>query len=683
MALLNVVSNEQLDAEEANRVAIEEEAVEFDTPVLEGIAGHITKCWEAARTAKQTLARDRILDAQRSRRGEYSLEKLAAIRKVSGGSEEFGRVVSNKCRIAEAWLRDVYLGQVEPAWVLNHTPVPSLTPADKKEVEDTLQKELLEAVATFGEAPAPQMTQSRKNELLDGVRMRTKEQARLAVERMADKMADQMQQANFNKEWSEFLNDHVTYPAAHIKGPIYRKQLALKWEEVDGKTTPVASEDIVPTFERVDPLRAYPAPGATCPQDGYWIEHISMNHGELYDLIGVEGFNEVEIRLVLEEAKHGGIINWLGLTDAAQADSDRGDLPYLSPDLEIDALEYYGPVEGSQLIEWGMSKKDIDDADKSYEVTAWLIGAHVIKVQLNPDPLGVRPVYKACWEEIPGEYWGQGLPDGLRDVEGITNAAIRALVNNMGIASGPQVTVNVDRLPPGEDIETMHPWKHWQVSDSQYGSNSPAIDFFQPEMNSAELISVLDKFYQYADDWSLIPRYMGGSDSISGGIGRTASGMSMLFNAANKGLKGVVSNVDNNILTPMLTALYSYNMMFEEDESIKGDAQVEARGAVALMQIETLQLRRNEFLQATANEIDSQIVGVEGRSEILREVAKGLEMDVNRIIPPRNTVQAGQQGQPPQQGAEGQTPISEPNQEQLFTGAAVTNNFGNNDMRST
>ena len=135
MAILNVVTNAQLDAEEAEALAVEEEASEYSEPVLEGIAGHITKAWEAARTAKQTLAKDRILDAQRSRRGEYSVDKLNAIRQASGGSEEFGRIVSNKCRIAEAWLRDVYLGQVEPAWVLNHTPVPDLTPAEQNEVE--------------------------------------------------------------------------------------------------------------------------------------------------------------------------------------------------------------------------------------------------------------------------------------------------------------------------------------------------------------------------------------------------------------------------------------------------------------------------------------------------------------------------------------------------------------------
>ncbi len=66
----------------------------------------------------------------------------------------------------------------------------------------------------------------------------------------------------------------------------------------------------------------------------------------------------------------------------------------------------------------------------------------------------------------------------------------------MAMASGPQVTVNVDRLPPGEELTAMYPWKMWQINDSQYGSSAPAIDFFQPNSNVHEIITVLDKFYQ-------------------------------------------------------------------------------------------------------------------------------------------------------------------------------------------
>jgi len=244
----------------------------------------------------------------------------------------------------------------------------------------------------------------------------------------------------------------------------------------------------------------------------------------------------------------------------------------------------------------------------------------------------------------------------------------------MSMASGPQAVVNVDRLPPGEEIEGMQPWKIWQVHDSQYGGSGAPINFFQPNTNSAELLNVLERFYTFADDWSLIPRYMQGSGGgLSGGIGRTASGLSMLFNAANKGLKGVVSTVDTNVLSPLIEAMYAFNMMYNDDESIKGDAQVEARGAISLMQLETLQLRRNEFLQATANPMDSQIVGPEGRAEILREVAKGLEMDVNRLVPRR-----GQVPQLPPQ--EGQQQPQVGGGQNLENGAAVTDNFSPNGM---
>ncbi len=48
-------------------------------------------------------------------------------------------------------------------------------------------------------------------------------------------------------------------------------------------------------------------------------------------------------------------------------------------------------------------------------------------------------------------------------------------------------------------------------------------------------------------------------------------------------------------------------------------------------------MRRNEFLMATANPIDSQITGVEGRAYLLREAARGLQMDTNKIVPDQNT----------------------------------------------
>ena len=61
----------------------------------------------------------------------------------------------------------------------------------------------------------------------------------------------------------------------------------------------------------------------------------------------------------------------------------------------------------------------------------------------------------------------------------VANATLRALVNNLSIASGPQVVVNDDRLGDGEDGEQMYPWKRWHVKSDPFGNNTEkAIEFF-------------------------------------------------------------------------------------------------------------------------------------------------------------------------------------------------------------
>jgi hypothetical protein len=265
----------------------------------------------------------------------------------------------------------------------------------------------------------------------------------------------------------------------------------------------------------------------------------------------------------------------------------------------------------------------------------------------------------------------------LADVGDVVHSAGRALVNNMAMASGPQVGVNVDRLPADEDVTNLVPWRVWQHGESQFNASTPAITFFQPEMKAAELLGVIEKFYGLADDFSLVPRYLSGSGPVAG-AGRTASGLSMLMDSAYKGLKSVVTNIDIYVIERLLRALYNHNMQFDPDETLKGDAQVVARGAVSLMQMESLQLRRNEFLQATNNPTDQQIIGAVGRAEVLREVAKGLEMDTTRIIPSREQLARTAALPPP--GPPGAEQAPAPNQEQLANGAAVTDNFSPNAM---
>lgn len=219
----------------------------------------------------------------------------------------------------------------------------------------------------------------------------------------------------------------------------------------------------------------------------------------------------------------------------------------------------------------------------------------------------------------------------MKDVQVMCNASARALANNMGVASGPQVEVNVDRLPPGASITSMFPWKVWQTTNDRSGSGQPAIRFFQPSMNAAELLNVYQHFARVADEVTGVPNYVYGSTNVSG-AGRTASGLSMLMENAAKGIKHAIMSLDA-ANSEVIHRIYTHLMLHDQDPAIKGDMQVVAAGAIGAMIREQQEIARREFMAATMNPVDSQIIGPEGRAYMLREAAKGIFPDVDKIVP--------------------------------------------------
>jgi len=221
------------------------------------------------------------------------------------------------------------------------------------------------------------------------------------------------------------------------------------------------------------------------------------------------------------------------------------------------------------------------------------------------------------------------------------NAAARALANNMGISSGPQVGVNVSRLPSGEDITQMYPWKIWQFKQSEYGDASPPMSFFQPNSNAQELMAVFKQFMELADEVSGIPRYMTGQHVP--GAGRTSSGLSMLMSNAGKSIKQVIGNVDYDVITPMLERQYQRNLRYSDDPDLIGDVQILARGAMSLVVKEAEAVRKNEFLRLVLESpVAQQIVGPAGTAELMRDLASNLNTNVDRLVPSREEIQKQQ-----------------------------------------
>ena len=606
-----------------------------NAPVVQGLVGHLRQCWSEARLAKEQTIEQRMLQSIRQRRGEYDPDKMAQIQQ-QGGAQIYMMLTSNKCRSAGSWLRDVLLttSKNQP-WSIAPSKQPDIDP---KTLQDIMSKatDQIQQMTAQGQPPDDKDVRQLLLNMKDEAMAQIKDSARHSADKMQDKMQDQLIEGGFLNAFSDFIDDITTFPSAILKGPVVRNKPKLQWiQDQNGDYSPDVKDELVLEWERVDPFMAYPAPDASSIKDGYFIERHRLQRSDITAMIGVDGYSESAIRMVLDEHGRNGLHDWV-MVDMSKASVEGKSTTAAStnPSNLIDALQFWGAVQGKMLLEWGMDESQVPDPLKEYDIEVWLIGNWIIKAAINSDPLGRKPYYKASYEEIPGVFWGNSVSDLCRDTQDICNATARALVNNMSIASGPQVVYNVDRLPAGENITQMFPWKTWQVTSDPMNGTAPPMQFFQPQSMSSELMAVFDKFSVLADEYTGIPRYMTG-DAPSGGAGRTASGMSMLMSNAGKSIKQVIANIDIHVTVMAIERLYFYNMKYGTDPDLKGDINIVASGAEALMAQEQSAQRRNEFLQmATSNQVIQNVVGMEGIAAVLREVAKGLGMNTDDIVPP-------------------------------------------------
>ena len=606
---------------------------------LTALAAYVQKAIDAAVTAKQSSGiHDELVKCLNQKKGKYDDNVLAEIQKANG-STVFMRLTAMKCRAAEAWIKDIILPAGERPWSLAPSEVPELPDNIEREIERTVTLETATVMRAQGiDAVTPEQIAQRLQEIKENVRKERVEQAEKTIELLSHRIEDELVPGGYYDALEEFIIDFVTFPAAFIKGPIIKRKKTLVWQEgVDGAWEPVVAEKLFRCYERVSPFDMYPSPGARSLQDGYLCERIRLRRLQLVEMMGSPGWSQLAIRGVLYDYQTGYFRddNMLLVGDYERSVAEGRPQEFNDPDPPLTGWIFNGPIRGRLLLDWGLSPKEVPDPLLDYEAVVVLFGRWVVMARLNPHPLGRRLYYSASFSPTNDSVWGEGVPQLMRDTQRVCNAAARALVNNMGIASGPQVEAQMDRLLKGQDVTRLWPWKVWQTKESRMPHGKPALNFYQPNLLADALLAVYEFFFKQASEQSGIPAYMYGNERV-GGAGRTASGLSMLLNSATKTLKNVVGYIDRNIIKPTIKEHWTQIMLYDNDIEKWGDIEVVARASEYLVVQEQLQLRRTEFLQQTLNDVDLSIMGKEGRAEVLRETVKSLKMPTKKIIPTRD-----------------------------------------------
>ena len=140
-------------------------------------------------------------------------------------------------------------------------------------------------------------------------------------------------------------------------------------------------------------------------------------------------------------------------------------------------------------------------------------------------------------------------------------------------------------------------------------------------------MQLFDKARVLADESTGFPSFAHGQTGVSG-VGRTASGISMLMSAANGSIRTVIKNIDDYLIAPLGKALFSFNMQFDYDPEIKGDLEVKAQGTESLMANEVRSQRLMQFLGVVSNPVLAPFAKMD---YIVREIAKSMDLDPDKL----------------------------------------------------
>ena len=436
--------------------------------------------------------------------------------------------------------------------------------------------------------------------------------AMIAAKKMQKKIQDQLEESSAGKHLRSTAFEMALFGTGVMKGPFAVDKEYPNWND-DGEYDPIFKT--VPQVSHVSVWNFYPDPDASNMDEAqYVIERHKMSRSQLRALKKRPYFRASVIDEAIAYGENYVKKYW------------EDDLADYAPDHGIDrfeVLEYWGMVDVEMLMEYGVDiPKELEDVDE-LQANVWVCNNKLLRMVLNPFKPARIPYMAAPYELNPYSFFGVGIAENMDDTQTLMNGFMRMAVDNAVLSGNLLIEVDETNLVPGQDL-SVYPGK---VFRRQGGAPGQAIFGTKFPNVAQENLQLFDKARVLADESTGFPSFAHGQTGVSG-VGRTASGISMLMGAANGTIKTVIKNVDDYLLRPLGEGLFRFNMQFDFDPEIKGDLEVKARGTESLMANEVRSQRLMQFLQVASNPALAPFAKFQ---YIIREIAKSLDLDPDKV----------------------------------------------------
>lgn len=615
---------------------------------LTKLGPYVMAGWTLAKThRRESGIEERLLQCLRDISGVYSADETA---KITALNQPLVFIPNPdlKRRTCNAILRSVFFESYDPFYRLSPSPVPEISNDDAAKIADEVISEytavrisefvdqgypiqMAEEMA-YRTPPDPdalaEYVESKRSEF-DNKRT---EEAKIKVERMSSKIKDQRLDGGYDEAFMQVVDYCSSFGTGVLKGPVRRIRNRVHFD--GGKCVLKPTE--VLEWEATHPLNSYPEKGSRDIQKGGYYERVEYTARELSDMakLGTEnGYFPDAIRRVLNLYPNGGCV-LIEPTDSERSRLENNGTIVITTTSILQGIEAFLDVKGSMLRSLGILAKDdgtaIDD-DEYYDANCIVIAGEVVFCTLTDEMFG-RPLYKGVFYKVPNSWWGYSPIDKMRDPVRAYNNAYRAKCVNTSCCSGPMFFYNAAKLLPGQKVE-VRPYAAVGWSDP-IGNSQPPVRAFQPASNIDEITRDLDSIEKLIDHVTGIPS-TSHMDDTAASAGRTYNGMLLLIQAQKQGANDVVLSLFNDVSRKALTYLYRYNMLYDPDEGIKGDCEVEAGGLLAILTREQNRAALESFLNMViASPVIQQKIGDPGMMELLRVYIQTLDgINPDKIIP--------------------------------------------------
>jgi hypothetical protein len=443
----------------------------------------------------------------------------------------------------------------------------------------------------------------------------------IAAEKMSKKINDQLVESDYDLMFLEALLEQVILGSGCLKAAslkIEKEHAWIKTEDVGWLFQPIEDSAIKPQVEGPSIFDIYPDPAAAdiTSSVGCFQRHV-LNKHEFRGLKKLAGFRNKDIDGYLVLNPQGNHSDEVHETErkklAKQTQHEESELRY-------DILEYWGWVDGLDLREIGVKVAD-EDLNKEFMANVWLTGSTVIKAVLDPSTQATIPFFIFPYEKVPKKIFGKGVPEICADSQEILNAAARRLLDDIAM-SGPQIEINIDEVDPSvrNQINEIFAFKVHPRTGGD--SATPLIRIHNLDSISKELMEVMNIFRRFIDEELNLPTGGGGEQETAEGV-RDTRKESNLIN------RSIVKNIDKYAIDPFISKLYMFYMQWSDDNEIKGDMKVNARGSSTLIKAEAMAAQLINMLNITNNPTD---IALTNRDNMLRDLVENQGLDEDEHV---------------------------------------------------